>query len=124
MNLKLAGRCFVFLWFFIGGICHFAIPAPFVSIVPPYVPFPLAAVYISGFFEIAGAIVLWKPPLRRLAAYGLILLTICVTPANVYMLMHAELFSAIPYWVLVVRLPFQLLLIWIIWCCNKLVTKD
>jgi uncharacterized membrane protein len=43
------------------------------------------------------------------------LLTIAVTPANVYMLQHAELFN-VPRWALIVRLPFQaVLLALILW---------
>ena len=112
-------RLFVFAWFFIGGIMHFARPNLFLRIVPPYIPFPLAAVYISGFFELLGAIGLWVKPIRSLAGYGLMLLTIAVTPANIYMLQHADLFSAVPRWALIARLPIQLLLIWLIWWCSR-----
>ena len=123
IKLKLSGRylalAFVFAWFLIGGILHFARPHLFTKIVPPYVPFPLAAVYISGAFELLGAIGLWFKTTRSLAGYGLILLTIAVTPANIYMLQHAALFSDVPIWALVVRLPFQLLLIWLIWWSSR-----
>ena len=112
-------KLFVFAWFFIGGIMHFARPNLFLRIVPPYIPFPLAAVYISGFFELLGAIGLWVKPIRSLAGYGLMLLTIAVTPANIYMLQHADLFSAVPRWALIARLPIQLLLIWLIWWCSR-----
>ena len=33
------------------GITHFADPEPFVRIVPGALPYPLALVYISGFFR-------------------------------------------------------------------------
>src|SRR5579859_2089071 len=52
---KLAGLAFVFLWFFAGGIGHFLATGFFLSIVPPYVPWPVAAVYVSGVFELLGA---------------------------------------------------------------------
>ena len=39
---------------------------------------------------------------------------IAVTPANIYMLHHADLFS-VPHWVLVVRLPVQAALLALIW---------
>ena len=79
-------RLFVFAWFFIGGIMHFARPDLFLRIVPPTIPYALAAVYISGAFELLGAIGLWVKPIRSLAGYGLMLLTVAVTPANIYML--------------------------------------
>ncbi len=112
-------RLFVFAWFFIGGIMHFARPDLFLRIVPPTILFPLAVVYISGFFELLGAIGLGVKTTRSLAGYGLILLTIVVTPANIYMLQHADVFSEVPLWALIARLPFQLLLIWLIWWCSR-----
>ena len=110
------GLTLVFLWFFLGGIGHFALTPRFVQVVPPYVPFPLAVVYISGVFELLGALgVLWRRT-RRWAGNGLALLTLAVTPANVYMLQRHDLFAQFPVWALVVRLPVQLLLIvCIIW---------
>ena len=123
IKLKFSGRylalAFVFAWFLIGGIMHFARPDLFTKIVPPYIPFPLTAVYISGALELLGAIGLGLKPTRSLAGYGLIMLTIAVTPANIYMLQQANVFSEVPYWALVARLPFQLLLIWLIWWCSR-----
>ena len=112
-------RLFAFAWFFIGGIMHFSRPDLFLRIVPPYIPYALAIVYISGAFELFGAIGLWVKTTRNLAGYGLMLLTVVVTPANIYMLQHADVFSEVPQWALLARLPFQLLLIWLIWCCSR-----
>jgi uncharacterized membrane protein len=112
-------RLFVFAWFFIGGIMHFAKPDLFLQIVPPYIPYALAAVYVSGAFELLGAIGLWIKKFRSVAGYGLMLLTVAVTPANVYMLQHANLFPNVPLWALIVRLPFQLFLIWLIWLVSN-----
>lgn len=112
-------RLFIFTWFFLGGIMHFAKPDLFLRIVPPVIPYPLAAVYISGAFELLGAIGIWVKSTRAYAGYGLIVLTIAVTPANIYMLQHADLFLEVPRWALIARLPFQLLLIWLIWWCTS-----
>ena len=112
---QIAARVFVTVWFLIGGIAHFAMPEQFLRIMPPYIPFHLACVYISGAFELLGAIGLWIRPLRQLVGYGLMLLTVIVTIANVYMYQHPDLFPSIPEWVLLVRLPVQALLIWLIW---------
>ena len=101
---------FVFLWFLIGGIAHFAATEAEMRIVPPYVPWPYAAVIASGVLEVIGAVALLSKRTRRLAGVGLFLLTIAVTPANVYMLQHAERFD-IPYWVLILRLPLQVALL-------------
>ena len=104
---------FVFLWFFVGGIAHFAATDTEMRIVPAYIPFPRATVLVSGVFELLGALgVIW-PRSRAIAGAGLLLLTIAVTPANVYMLQHWDQFP-IRYWLLVARLPAQLALLWVI----------
>ena len=111
------GLGFVFLWFFIGGLAHFFFTETEMSILPAWVPWPRETVLVSGVFELLGAIgLLWRPT-RRAAGWGLFALTVAVTPANVYMLQRADLFPTIPYWVLVVRLPLQVVLLaLIVWC--------
>lgn len=108
---RLAGLIFVFLWFAIGGVAHFALTDAEMRIVPPYIPWPRAAVLVSGVVELLGAAgLLWRPT-RRAAGWGLIALTLAVTPANVYMLQRPELFPAVPYWALLLRLPLQVALL-------------
>ena len=109
-----AGLCFVFLWFFIGGIMHFVATGTEATIVPPWMPWPVAAVLISGLFELLGAVGILYPPTRKAAGIGLFLLTIAVTPAHFYMLQRPELFP-VPLWALWLRLPVQLGLLWLIW---------
>ena len=101
------GIGFVFLWFFIGGVMHFVATDTEATIVPPWMPWPVAAVLVSGVFELLS-------PTRRAAGIGLFLLTIAVTPAHVYMLQRPELFP-VPLWALWLRLPVQLGLLWLIW---------
>jgi uncharacterized membrane protein len=110
---KRIGLGFVFVWFFVGGIAHFVATDVEIRIVPPYIPWPQAMVLISGVFELLGAVGVLIPRVRRAAGIGLIALTIAVTPANVYMLQHAELFN-IPEWLLIARLPIQVLLLLLI----------
>jgi len=101
---------FVFIWFLFGGLAHFIFTDAEVSIVPPYIPWPREAVWISGVFELIGAIGLLWPASRRVAGLGLFLLTIAVTPAHFYMLQRPELFG-VPYWALILRLPIQVALL-------------
>jgi uncharacterized membrane protein len=104
------GIGFVFLWFFIGGIAHFVVTEAEMRIVPPCIPWPRAAVLVSGVFELLGALgLLWRPT-RRAAGIGLFLLTLAVTPAHIYMLQRPELFS-VPRWALWLRLPVQVALL-------------
>ena len=108
-----AALVFVFLWFFLGGIAHFVFTETEMRIVPDYIPWPRLAVIVSGAFELLGAAgLLWRPS-RRAAGWGLFLLTLAVTPANVAMLQDAASYD-VPYWLLVARLPFQLVLLGLI----------
>ena len=108
------GLAIVFLWFFIGGIAHFAATELEATIVPPYIPWPVAAVLVSGVFELLGAAGILVPSLRRAAGIGLFLLTLAVTPAHFYMLQQPELFN-VPLWALWLRLPVQVALLALIW---------
>ena len=104
----------VFLWFFLGGIAHFVATEAEMRIVPAWIPWPREAVLVTGVLELLGAIgILWRP-LRRSAGWGLALLTLAVTPANIVMLQNAADFPAVPYWLLVARLPLQVALLWLI----------
>ena len=107
---RLAGLGFVFLWFFVGGIAHFVATAAEMRVVPPYIPWPRAAVLLSGVLEILGAAGLVWRATRRAAGLGLFALTIAVTPVHFYMLQVPELFN-VPYWALMARLPLQVALL-------------
>jgi len=67
------------------GVSHFTIPIWYVKIVPPYLPYKLELVYISGLFEILFGGMLFFNKTRFLAGWGLILLLIAVYPANIYL---------------------------------------
>lgn len=114
-NYRKAGLGFVFLWFFAGGIGHFFAAEFFLSIIPPYIPYPLLMVYISGVFELMGAIGILIPRFRQMAGNGLFLLTIAVSPANIHMWLNPELFPQVPPVLLTVRLIIQILLLICIW---------
>ena len=101
----------VFLWFAIGGVGHFALTDVEMRIVPPWMPWPREAVWVSGVFEWLGAAGLLWPRTRRAAGWGLFALTLAVTPAHFYMLQQPQLFPAVPLWALWARLPLQVVLL-------------
>jgi uncharacterized membrane protein len=82
--------------------------------VPPSLPYRIEAVYISGVFELLGAFGLLVPGLRRRAGIGLFILTLAVTPANVYMWQHPELFTMVSEGFLLARLGLQVVLLGVI----------
>jgi uncharacterized membrane protein len=105
------------LLFLVAGVLHFVIPTLYVRIMPPYLPSPLALVYLSGVAEIVGGIGLLVPTTRKAAGVGLILLLVAVFPAHVEMLRLAQREGA-PAWfigVCLARMPFQVVLMWWVW---------
>ncbi len=110
---------FVFLWFFIGGVAHLCLSGLFTAVIPPVFPDHLLLVLVSGVFELLGAVGILLAPTRAAAGWGLVLLTIAVTPANVFMWQHAADFPLIPAWALAVRLPLQLVLLLGIWWSTR-----
>lgn len=109
--LTTLGRFFVSLSFVAVGVTHFTDPEPFLTIMPPALPWHLALVYISGFFEIAGGVGLLLPATRKYAGWGLLALLVAVFPANIHMLVNEVYIGDMPQekWLLWARMPFQLL---------------
>jgi len=119
LSLKNLGLAFVFLYFMGGGIAHFISTDFFVAIMPPYIGFHREIVYISGVFELLGAIGILIPALRQWAGNGLLLLVVLVSPANIHMWLHPELFPDVPATFLSVRLVAQVALLALIWWCTR-----
>lgn len=115
-------RSVLALFFIIAGATHFAAPASYFAIMPPYLPWPSQLVAISGLAEILGGLgILWAPT-RRWAGWGLILLLIAVFPANVQALSTGMIIAGyqVPMWMLWLRLPLQLVLLgWVYRTCLR-----
>lgn len=104
------------------GVLHFVNPAPFIRIVPPFLPAPALLVAVSGAAEILLGLGVMVEKTRRLAAYGLIALFIAVFPANIYMAVEQVQLSpgdALPVWAMWARLPLQFLFIALAWRLSK-----
>jgi len=108
------------LLFVAAGANHFLNPAFYVRIMPPYLPWPLELVYLSGVAEIGLGVMLLIPKTKVFAAWGLIALLIAVFPANIHMALHPEAFPEIPTAFLYARLPLQLVfLAWAWWFTRR-----
>ena len=94
---------------------HVAFLRPLAAIVPDYLPKHREAVVISGALAALGGVGLLIPATRRTAAWGLVFWLIAVFPANLWMLQHQERYPMVPAWMLWVRLPLQLPMIWWAW---------
>lgn len=85
------------LLFIAAGLSHFLHTDFYISIMPPYLPWPLTLVYISGVAEmILGALLCTRPMIW--AAWGLIALLIAVFPANIHMAIHPDRYPMFSEW--------------------------
>jgi uncharacterized membrane protein len=82
-TVRAVARLVLALAYFAVGIVHLTRPEGFLPIMPDWVPFPRDVVLATGVAEIAGAIGLLIPRLRRAAAWGLAAYAVCVFPANI-----------------------------------------
>ena len=101
------------LMFGFTGLSHFTrTKNDMVKMVPPVFPRPLGLVYLTGAFEIMGAIgLVVLPGLRWLVGICLALLLVALFPANVYAALNKVIFRGKPATLLWLRLPMQALYI-------------
>lgn len=109
--------------FLVAGVGHFTNTEDFERIVPTYLPAPRVLVYVSGIFEILGAIGILVPATRAVAGWGLVALLLAVFPANIFMATQGLKFGNFPPqpWMAWARLPLQFVLMGaVIWSCELL----
>lgn len=96
------------------GFDHWANPARYLAMMPPWVPLHLELVLFTGAAEIAGAIGLLWARTRRLTGFMLALYFVCVFPANIHNAWNGLAVEGLPQadWYYWFRLPFQPLAIW------------
>ncbi|MBC7949363.1 MAG: hypothetical protein H7Y42_15865 [Chitinophagaceae bacterium] len=99
---------------------HFMYPVGMAMMLPAFIPFKVAIIYVTGFIELAAAIGLLLPAWRYITSILLILFLIFILPANVYAAIHeVDLTTAthsgpgLPY--LWFRIPLQLFFIIWVW---------
>ena len=111
-----AGRGALVITFLFTGTSHFtSMKYDFAAMIPDPMPDGLWVIYLTGVFEIAGAIGLLLPQTRRLAGICLVLLLVALFPANVNAIINGIPLGGnapTPLWV---RAPMQLLYIGMVW---------
>ena len=110
---------FLSLFFVVAGTLHFLSAESYLPIMPPFLPYHMPLIYISGFFEVVLGIVILRPSYRKVGCYGLIALLIAVFPANIYMAVTNGSTVGDHEWLPLAawfRLPWQFLMIaWAYW---------
>ena len=107
-------RVGVSLFFLVTSLGHVLHTEVMADMLPPSVPFRSVVIYVTGVLELLGAAGLWIPRLERLTGVCLILMLIGLLPANVYAAFNYVEFGGhdIGPAYLLVRVPFQCLVIW------------
>jgi uncharacterized membrane protein len=106
------------LFFAAAGFNHFLNPAPYLSMIPPYLPCPRALNIMSGAAEILGGVGILVPATRVSAGWGLVVLLAAVFPANLNVALHGWKGENIAPWLLWARLPFQpVMMALVYWAC-------
>lgn len=115
-KIKLILKYLFAVFFVLAGLNHFINTAFYLRIMPPFLPWHLLLVYLSGVIEIVLGVMLLFPRFTRMAAWGLIALLIAIFPVNINMAVNHELYSEYSATALWIRLPLQfILLAWAYW---------
>ncbi|MCG2431786.1 DoxX family protein [Aequorivita xiaoshiensis] len=96
----------------LAGMNHFRKPKLYERIMPPYIPAHSTMVMLSGVAEMVLGFMLMNKNSQEMAAWGIIALLIAFIPVHVYMLQDKKASMKLPKWVLIVRFPLQLALIY------------
>jgi len=95
-----------------AGIYHFINPEPYIKIMPPWLPWPRALVFLSGALEIFLSLIIMYKPWRAFAAWGFMILLVAIFPANIQMAINYYNEDHPRFLGSILRLPIQVLLIW------------
>jgi uncharacterized membrane protein len=108
------------IMFLFTASAHFtAIKHDLAAMIPPPFTGQLWVIYVTGVLEIAGAVGLLVPRLRRVAALCLIVLLAALLPANVYAALEGVPLRGNDPTPLVFRIPLQIFWMSLLWWCSS-----
>ena len=113
-----AGAAGLALLFFFTGSGHFLQTEPMAQMLPPWVPAPVALVYLTGVLEFALAIGFLIPETRRSAGWMAAAVLVLFFPANIYAAINHIPMGGHAWGpvYLLLRAPLQLaILLWVYW---------
>lgn len=83
-DFSLSGRIAMSVMLLFTAVAHFAFSKGMAMMLPDFMPYKTASVYLTGIIEIAAAIGLFIPSFRLITAWMLIAFFILILPANIY----------------------------------------
>jgi uncharacterized membrane protein len=107
------------LLYLAAGINHFVQPEFYLKIMPNYIPFHGFCVFMSGVCEITFAFLLIPIRTRKLAAW------LIIAMLTVFFIIHIQMVidywdnNDSMFWVAIIRIPLQFVLIWWAWLYTK-----
>jgi uncharacterized membrane protein len=112
-SVRRVARWLLVVGLVIQGVNHFIADEFLIRMIPPWLPWPAALVYVSGIAEIVLGLLAIPSRTRRWAGWGILALLVVVFPANLQMALHPEDWPNLPAWALWARLPLQpLFMLW------------
>lgn len=109
-KVKLALLGVMALGYIGAGINHFVSPGFYVAIMPPYIPWHLAMVWISGVAEIVLGVGVLFPKTRQVSGWLILAMLAVFMTVHVHMLTAPDGTFDVPRWALWARLPVQAVL--------------
>ena len=105
--------------YLLAGVNHFRVPHLYLSIMPPYLPAPRLLNILAGLAEVGLSLLLLLPSSRSGAAWGIVFLLLALLPVHIHMLCRGGAAYHLPRWVLMIRLPLQVVLMAWAWIYSQ-----
>lgn len=106
-----------------AGINHFLNPAFYLKIMPWYLPYPLELIYISGICEVLLGLGVLPLTTRKISSLLIIAMLLLFLVLHVQMLIDTSSAGGFLFWIAVLRLPLQVVLIRWAWLVYKTYNK-
>ena len=100
------------LLYVVAGMNHFHKPKMYVRIMPPYIPAHNSMVMLTGIAEMILGFMVMNKNTQVVAAWGILIMLLFYIPIHIYMLQNKKAAMKIPKWILILRIPLQLALIY------------
>lgn len=100
------------LLYVVAGFFHFRATKTYLKIMPPYILSARSVVLLSGIIEMVLGFMVLNEETQTIAAWAIIAMLIVFLPVHVYMLQNEEASLKLPKWVLILRFPIQLALMY------------
>ena len=101
------------LGYILAGANHFRVPEFYMPMMPTYMPQPKFMIFLSGVAEILLGILIIPQLTRPFAAWGIVAMLVVFFSVHIYMFqMRNSVFKKIPLAIIILRIPFQFLLIY------------